>query len=280
MVHGRAGLGVLRAPTHLLRSPGSVLGAEAIADARSGHPVPPATKLLSDRQAMAPVCWSRIGPDCVGETEGWRARSARQRLPQDGEVGRPGVASAWARGGPPIPQARQTLPVLDFPEPGIDDTASYQGYKTRFYRDSKRNTVQIYLDPRGGRVVTLLANAANESVGFTVRDSEGRPARLNWATAEAQVTDSGTTRTIEYELTADASRIGVGLFLLGSMRVERDFQYAKRHLRPFTSPPFLVAEESLLVADVQRLPISEQRDRKSTRLNSSHSSPSRMPSSA
>jgi len=154
---------------------------------------------------------------------------------------------------------RPVLPVLDFPEPGLDDTAAYQGYKTRFYRDSKHNTVQIYLEPLGGRVVTLLANAGNESVGFTVRNSEGRPARLNWAATEAEVTDSGTTRAIEYKLTADAPRLGVGLFLLGSMRVERDFQYAKQHLRPFTAAPFLVAEESLLVAEVQRLPVKEKR---------------------
>ena len=47
-----------------------------------------------------------------------------------------------------LPPARQVLPVLDFPEPGLDDTASYQGYQTRFYRDSKQNTVQVYLEPK------------------------------------------------------------------------------------------------------------------------------------
>ncbi len=160
-----------------------------------------------------------------------------------------------SRGAP----SRPVLPVLDFPEPGLDDTASYQGYRTRFYRDSKENTVQIYLEPRGGRVVTLLANAANESVGFTVRDSEGRPARLSWGSKEAHVTDSGATRTVEYQLTAEAARIGAGWFLLGSMRVERDFQYAKMHLRPFTEAPFLVAEETLLVANVARLPSEVRR---------------------
>jgi hypothetical protein len=41
------------------------------------------------------------------------------------------------------------------------------------------------------------------------------------------------------------------------MRVERDFQYWKRHLQPFTAPPFYVAEESLLVANVGRLPAAE-----------------------
>ena len=155
--------------------------------------------------------------------------------------------------------ARSVLPVLDFPEPGVDDTASYRGYKTRFYRDSKQNTVQIYLEPIGGRVVTLLANSANESVGFTVRNSDGQPAPLRWAATEAVVTDSGTTRTIAFELTAEAPRVGVGLFLLGSMRVERDFQYSKRHLQPFEASPSLVAEESLLVATLLRLPDQERR---------------------
>ena len=43
-------------------------------------------------------------------------------------------------------QAMQTEPVLSFPEAGLDDPSAYQGYQTRFYRDSKRNAVQIYLD--------------------------------------------------------------------------------------------------------------------------------------
>lgn len=168
---------------------------------------------------------------------------------------------------------REVLPVLDFPEPGLDDTASYQGYQTRFYRDTKQNTVQIYLEPRGGRVVHLWANAANESIGFTARDASGRPARLTWASKEAEVAhvetgwvpgtepkgrESTVQRTLAYHLTSDASRLDLGWFVLGSMRIERDFQYAKRHQRPYTAPPFQVAEESLLVADVARLPAGER----------------------
>ncbi|TMB09834.1 MAG: hypothetical protein E6J65_28540, partial [Deltaproteobacteria bacterium] len=67
--------------------------------------------------------------------------------------------------------AQHALPVLSYPEPGMDDTAAYQGYQARFYRDSKGNTVQIYIEPRGGRVVQLLADGFNESVGFTARDA-------------------------------------------------------------------------------------------------------------
>jgi len=48
-------------------------------------------------------------------------------------------------------QAGEVPPVLAFPEPGVDDPAAYRGYQTRFYRDSRRNTVQIYLEPRAAR---------------------------------------------------------------------------------------------------------------------------------
>ena len=56
-----------------------------------------------------------------------------------------------------------TLPVLAFPEAGLDDSAAYQGYQTRLFRDAARNTVQLYLDARLGRVVHLWADAENES---------------------------------------------------------------------------------------------------------------------
>ena len=150
-------------------------------------------------------------------------------------------------------------PVLAFPEPGVDDTAAYQGYQTRFYRDSKGNTVQIYLEPVGGRVVNLWADAADESLAFTVRDARGRPPRLTWTADSAEAGDSGARRTLEYRLAAESPRVTLGWFLLGTMRVERDFQYDKRHLRPYSAPAYYVAEESLLVANVGRLPADERR---------------------
>ncbi len=175
------------------------------------------------------------------------------------------MISAWFVLG--LLQTQATLPVLDLPTPGLDDTASYQGYKTRFYRDSQQNTVQIYVEPRSGRVVHLWANAANESIGFTARDARGRPVTLTWASDTARVAwtqiswhgpelkrTSFSSAQIEYQLTSDAQHLQLGSFILGSMRIERDFQYSKRHLRPFTLPPFLVAEESLLVARLQHLP--------------------------
>jgi hypothetical protein len=150
-------------------------------------------------------------------------------------------------------QASQTAPVLDFPEAGLDDPSAYQGYQTRFYRDSKRNTVQIYLQPKGSRVVLVWADGANESVGFTVRDPAGRSVPVAWAVDSAGVSESGAARSIEYALRFDAPRIELGWFVLGSMRIERDFVYAERHLLPFSAPPFRVAEESLLVARVAGL---------------------------
>src|SRR4051812_45783794 len=96
-------------------------------------------------------------------------------------------------------QGRPVQPVLGFPEQGIDDPAAYQGYQTRFFRDAKGNVVQVYLDARSGRVVNLLADAVNESVGFTVRDGTGKPIRLEWGSAGAVVSEAGPRRTIEYQ---------------------------------------------------------------------------------
>ena len=169
---------------------------------------------------------------------------------------------AWLSLG--LLQAQVAVPVLDFPEAGLDDTASYQGYQTRFYRDSEQNTVQIYLDPRSGRVVNLWADAANESLGFSVRDGQGRPVRLTWESDTAQLGypdiagDRPQPRGLEYRLQTDAPNVQLGWLVLGSMRIERDFQYAKRHLRSFADPPFRVAEESLLVAAIGRLSSAER----------------------
>ena len=87
-------------------------------------------------------------------------------------------------------------PVLGFPEQGLDDPAAYQGYQTRFFRDTKGNVVQVYLDARSGRVVNLLADAVDESAGFTVRDGTGKPIRLEWGSPDAIVSQTGNRRTI------------------------------------------------------------------------------------
>ncbi|MFN2565648.1 MAG: hypothetical protein ABR499_11685, partial [Gemmatimonadaceae bacterium] len=154
--------------------------------------------------------------------------------------------------------ARQTLPVLAFPEPGLDDSAAYQGYQTRFFRDAAGNTVQIYVDGRVGRVVHLWADADNESIGFTARDAAGQPVALRWDGEAAEVSAASGTRALEYRLVADAPFVRLGLFLLGSMRVERDFQYAGRHRGPFSGPPFAVQEIDRLLAALERLDPSER----------------------
>src|SRR5918912_364 len=105
-----------------------------------------------------------------------------------------------------VAPTRQVAPVLALPEPGLDDTAAYRGYRTRFYRDSKGNTVQVYLKPSEGRTVQLWADAADESVGFTTRDASGRPVGLRWGSDSAAVADSANVRSIEYTLAADSPR--------------------------------------------------------------------------
>ncbi|MDB4875376.1 MAG: hypothetical protein JWM41_1822 [Gemmatimonadetes bacterium] len=154
--------------------------------------------------------------------------------------------------------ATKTLPVLAFPERGLDDSAAYQGYRTRLFRDAAGNTVQIYLDARADRVVHLWADAEDESIGFTARGAGGRPALLEWSGDGALVSRSGRARTLEHALVANEPRIDVGWFLLGSMRVERDLQYAKRQLTPFANAPFRVEELERLLAALASLPPVER----------------------
>ena len=161
-------------------------------------------------------------------------------------------ASLRAQTAQPRP-ARRVTPVLAFPDPALDDTAAYQGYSTRLYRDAAENTVQVYIDARSGRVVHLLADGEDESVGFTVRDARGQPANVTWAGNEASVSGTPRARTFTYELRANEPRVSIGWFLLGSMRVERDFQYAGRHTKPFSTPPFVLPEMQRLATALSLL---------------------------
>ena len=70
--------------------------------------------------------------------------------------------------------AREAPPVLQFPTPGLDDSAAYEGYTARIYRDSRGNSVEIYIEGKTGRVVHLWADGLNESVGFTAREEGGQ----------------------------------------------------------------------------------------------------------
>lgn len=154
--------------------------------------------------------------------------------------------------------AQISRPVLAFPEPGLDDSAAYAGYTTRFFRDAARNTVQVYLDRREGRVVHLLANGENESVGFSARTDDGAPAAVEWDATDARVWSSGRRKHFAYDLRMPPSAGGsgttlhIGRFVLGSMRVERDAQYFKEHRKPFTDPAYVLAEHEALVRALER----------------------------
>ncbi|MEK7401916.1 MAG: hypothetical protein AABZ80_06080 [Gemmatimonadota bacterium] len=149
-------------------------------------------------------------------------------------------------------------PVLAFPETGRDQAAAYEGYQTRFYRDAARNTVQVYTEARTGRVVHLLANADNESVAFTVRTSGGGSLALAWEDPAASVHENAGFRTLSYSLVARAPHVHLGWFLLGSMRVERDFQYWRKDRAPFGAAPFFLEETQRLVSALERLQPEER----------------------
>ncbi len=151
------------------------------------------------------------------------------------------------------------LPLVQLPEAGLDDSAAYAGYATRVYRDARGNALQVYLNRRTGRVVHVWADAADESVGFTVRDSAGRPAALAWASSGGVVAAAGPTRSLTYRLAIGPAPASIGLWLLGSMRVERDFQYQARDTLPLDAPGFPEPELLELVANLERLSPTERR---------------------
>lgn len=151
-----------------------------------------------------------------------------------------------------------TLPVLTFPEHGMDDSAAYAGYATRLYRDAAGNTVQHYMDQRTGRVVTLLADAEDQSVGLSARDGSGTAVPITWGAAGASTGRSGHARVFEQQLLADGAHVYLTDVLLGSMRVERDFQYWRAHHDPLATSPFVVPEYTRLVAAMAQLPPDER----------------------
>ena len=149
---------------------------------------------------------------------------------------------------------RPAEPVLSFPDAGLDDTSAYRGYQTRFYRDAARNTLQVYVDRRSARVVHLLADADNASVGFTARDDAGAVAQLDWGNTSATVARTARTRRFTHQLTTPSRVLHVGWFLLGSMRVERDFQYFEKARGSFSAAPYLLPDIDAMFAAMERLP--------------------------
>jgi hypothetical protein len=146
---------------------------------------------------------------------------------------------------------REAPPVLQFPTPGLDDAAAYEGYTARLYRDARGNSVEIYIEGKTGRLVHLWADALNESIGFTVRDAGGQETTAAVATVafDAGGATVGATggrggrRWLRYSLTVQGGRsIRIGQLLLGSMRIERDFGYAGRVRDSIDAPTFVVPE--------------------------------------
>jgi hypothetical protein len=167
------------------------------------------------------------------------------------------ILLAFLLAAQPVAPADTVPPYLAFPEPGLDDPAAYEGYETRVYQDASGNAFQVYVKGSSGRVVNLWADAANESVGFTVRDSGGKPAEVAWGSSGAVVTGSARTRSVSYGLELP-STVRVGLFLLGSMRVERDLQYAGRDSLPLGAAAFPQAELSQLIDRLAKLKPAER----------------------
>src|SRR2546429_1091008 len=157
-----------------------------------------------------------------------------------------------------VARADTLLPYLAFPELGLDDPAAYEGYQTRVYQDASGNGFQVYLKS-SGRVVNLWADAANESVGFSVRDSTGKPADLAWGSSGAVVERlaAGRARSVSYGLEAP-STVKIGLLLLGSMRVERDFGYGERDSLPLDAPAFTQHELLELIEHIAKLKGAER----------------------
>lgn len=155
--------------------------------------------------------------------------------------------------------AGRTPPVLAFPEPGLDDSLAYAGYRTRFFRGADRNTVQMYLDLREGRVVHLLANGENESISLSARTSGGAPAVLRWASSDAEIWTEGRQKRLAYVLESESAELHLGRFVLNSMRVERDVQYFKEHRRPFTDAPYALPEFSALAEAIEAQPVGFRR---------------------
>ena len=159
-----------------------------------------------------------------------------------------------------IAMGQQQAPALEFPVQGLDDMAAYRDYQTRFFRDTSGNTIQVVLNQAIGRVINLWADAADESMSFSLRDSANTMPRFSWKSPGATAPADGALRILEYTVTVHSPTVMVGHFLLGSMRKERDLQYARRELLPLDSLPPVEPELRRLVANLSRLPEAERHE--------------------
>ena len=89
----------------------------------------------------------------------------------------------------------------------------------------RRNTVQVYLDSaRRARRAPLGRRGEREHRVLRPRRRRRAGSTFVGAAEGATLGVAGRARTMTYDLVADAPRVTLGWFLLGSMRVERDFQ--------------------------------------------------------
>src|ERR1044072_4268560 len=97
-------------------------------------------------------------------------------------------------------QGAAVPPYLVFRGSNLDDPAAYEGDSARLYHDSRFNSVETYIDVKTGRIVHLWADALNESIGFTVRNSGGQKAAAAVAfdRGAAAAWSSGGLRSLGY----------------------------------------------------------------------------------
>jgi hypothetical protein len=217
---------------------------------------------------MADAATSTALARCWSGDKSLARRTSRSRAPATGRgpsssaqprhlMLLPALAIAAQLAAAPRPTPAPVL--LAFPDPALDDTAAYPGYRSQLYQDAAGNTLHVYLSSRDQRVVHVWADHENESLAFTVRAPGGTDVPLAFAPGAATAARQGRWRTLSYVATATAPHIEIGQFLLGSMRVERDVQYWGRHKEPFTAPPFVLAEFDTLVQTIAALPPARQR---------------------
>jgi len=120
---------------------------------------------------------------------------------------------------------------ITIPDPLIDDLSSYGDYLTKLFRYPNGSTLQVYYD--NGRLVSLIVNEMNESVGFTIRNRDFSYPKVDILNSRAGFENG--VYVFEVDIKIQSNEVMLGHFLLGSMRFERDFQYQKLHLRPFKS---------------------------------------------
>ena len=156
--------------------------------------------------------------------------------------------------------AQSVPPVLEFPQPGLDDFSAYSGYQTRFYRDAADNTLQISIDKNIGRIINLWADAADESISFSIKDTAGNPVAISWGSPDLKNSIDGKIRYAQYSLISDSPDIDIGLFLLGSMRIERDFRYQDRFKLPVNTDTVFVQHQLInLIDNVKKLPAVKEK---------------------